>query len=193
MTIHVNIDEIIEGMSESVSINKDQKEKLQKVVKLIFEDGLQPKDALAISDQTIEAIYAHAYRFYQSAKYKDAGQIFRLLQTLNSADWRFYMGMGACLHRLGKYETASFMYQTAGDMAPNNPMPFYYCSDCRMKMGHFRKAVQLLKEVVKRCLGKKEYVAIRDRSLMTIGSLEQQSQQDKPKSAGALVNEEIQL
>ena len=164
----------IEGVSQEQNLNKGQQIKLEKALKQIFEEGVLPKEALGLSDQTLEALYAHAYRLYQSAKYKDAGYIFQLLQTLNPPDWRNYLGMGACLHRLEQYETASFMYQAAGEINKENPMPFYYCSDCRIKMGHFRKAIQLLNEVIKRSIDKPEYNIVSDRSIMMIQSLEKQ-------------------
>lgn len=170
----IEVEEIIDGVVKDQKLNKEQRDKLEKAFVEVFEHGVLPKDAMGLSDQTIEAIYAHAYRLYQSAKYKNAGYIFHILQSLNPRDPRFYLGMGACLHRLGNYETASFMYQVAGDVDVENPMPYYYCSDCRIKMGHFKRAVFLLKEVVKRTLNKPEFEAIRDRSLMTISSLEQQ-------------------
>jgi type III secretion system low calcium response chaperone LcrH/SycD len=174
----MEVKDMIEGVSKEKKLTKGQEIKLEKMLKQILEEGILPKDALGLSDQTIEAIYAHAYRLYQSAKYKDAGYIFSLLQNLNPQDWRFYLGMGACLHRLGKYETASFMYQVAGDIDVENPLPYYYCSDCRIKLGHFRKAAHLLKNVVMRSVGKKEYSSLRDRALMTIRSLEQQLQEE---------------
>lgn len=172
MTLNVNV--IIDGVTKDQNLSKGQKVKLEKAFTEIFEKGALPKDALGLSNETMEAMYAHGYRLYQSAKYKDAGYIFHLLQTLNPADPRNYLGMGACLHRLGKYETAVFMYQVAADLEKENPMPFYYYSDCAIKMGHLNKAIFLLKEVVKRAGSKTEYEAIKDRAQMTIRSLEEE-------------------
>ena len=170
----MTVSDFIESVSKEQHLSKEQKDKLADAFSRVSEGAATPKEALGLTDQTIEAIYGHAYRLYQSAKYKDAGYVFHMLRALNPEDPRFYLGMGACLHRLGKYELATFMYQVAGQLDRDNPMPLYYCSDCSIKLGHFNRAIFLLQEVVRRCGTKSNYISIRDRSLMTISSLEQQ-------------------
>jgi type III secretion system low calcium response chaperone LcrH/SycD len=161
----------VEELSDEKNLTKGQAIKLQKALREAIENGTSPQEALGITKGAVEMIYAHAYRLYQGAKYKDAGYIFHFLQSLNPKDYRFYLGMGACLHRLENYQTAAFMYDIAGALDKENPMPYYYSSDCRIKMGHFNAAIGLLQLVTERCKDNPQYSAILDRALMTINSI----------------------
>ncbi len=169
--------EVIE--SKASDLNEEQKKKLLEVGTKLFEEGVMPKEAMGLSDQTVEAMYAHGYRLYQAAKYGAAGHIFRMLTTLDPTEPKYYLGMGACLHRMKEYEPAVFMYELCGEMNKQDPMPLYYASDCRFNLGHDEIAIDELEQVIKRSEGKPEFARVADRAKMTLKS----KKENKPKEA----------
>lgn len=160
--------------SHAPDLTEEQRAKLHNIGVKIFEGGMIPKDAMQLSDETVEAMYAHGYRLYQGAKYGDAGHIFRMLAVLDPTQSKYYLGMGACLHRLKQYEPATFMYELAAALDKTDPMPLYYASDCRTNMGHEQIAMDHLKNVIERSKGREEYALIADRAKMTLDSLKKE-------------------
>jgi type III secretion system low calcium response chaperone LcrH/SycD len=161
-------------LKKAKELDDKHKEKLLEVGVKIFEEGLLPKDAMDLSEDTIEAMYAHGYRLYQGAKYGDAGHVFRTLAVLDPGDPRYYLAMAACLHRMKQFETAAFMYELTSMLDKKDPMPLYYASDCRINLGHKEMAMGHLEEVIARSKNLPEYALIADRAKMTLSKLEKE-------------------
>lgn len=140
----------------------------------LLKKGMPPKEAFNISDEKIEAIYANAYRLYNSGKYEEAGYLFRLLMLVEPTESKHAIGLGACLHLLKEYENAAQTYILAGIMDPENPVPHYHASDCYLQMRDKASAILMLDMAVKRSGEKPEYQILKDRALLTIESLKKE-------------------
>ncbi len=162
----------VEEMSQGME--PEQVENLQKLASKVVGRGVTPRDAIGLDDQMIEGIYAQAYRLYNTGKYKEASQLFRLLIMLNGAEPKYALGLAACFHMSKDYETAAEAYSNCGILDSNNPIPHYHASDCYIQMGDRVSAIIALEMAVKRSGTKPEFAQLKDRALLTIESLKQE-------------------
>jgi len=98
----------------------------------------------------VEGIYGQAYRLYQTGRYNDASQLFRLLIMINSTDPKFTLGLGACMHMLKDYKAAAGIYALCAVIDPDNPLPHYHASDCFLQMNDKPSALIALELAVKK-------------------------------------------
>ncbi|HEV8052438.1 MAG TPA: SycD/LcrH family type III secretion system chaperone [Parachlamydiaceae bacterium] len=136
--------------------------------------GTSPKDALGLTDAMIEGVYGQAYRLYNTGKYKEAIQIFRLLIMINSTEPKYAMGLAACFHMLKEYQTAVDTYTIVGVIDPESPISFYHASDCFMQMGDQVSAMIALEMAVKRAGDKPEFRTLKDRASLTVDSIKKE-------------------
>lgn len=161
-------------------LEPDQAKKLEQFASKVVGEGVSPRDAMGLNDQMIEGIYAQAYRLYNTGKYKEASQLFRLLIMLNGAEPKYSLGLAACFHMAKDYSTAAEVYTTCAMIDPTNPIPHYHASDCYIQLGDKISALIALEMAVKRSGTKEEYSQLKDRALMTIESLREEIA--KPKT-----------
>lgn len=134
-----------------------------------------PKNAMGLSDAMVEGLYSQAYRLYNTGRYKDAIQLFRLLIMIDSTEAKYSMGLGACFHMLKEYQSAVSTYALCGIIDSESPVPHYHSSDCYIQMGDPISAIISLEMAVKRAQNKPEFESLKDRALMTIESLRKEA------------------
>lgn len=153
--------------------------------KLTQKGGMVPKDALGLSDSFVEGIYGQAYRLYNSGRYKDASQLFRLLLMMDATEAKYVLGLAACFHMQKEYKAAVDTYSMCGILDANSPVPHFHASDCYIKMGDLTSALICLDLAVKRAGDKPEFATLKDRAQMTIESVKKEMQvSDKGKKKG---------
>lgn len=148
-------------------------DQLKNVVNDAGKKGDTILNAGGMSPQMVEGIYGQAFRLYNTGKYRDAGQLFRLLIMLNSSEPKYTMGLAACFHMLKEYKSAVEMYMVCSVLDPENPIPHYHASDCYIQMKSLMSALISLEMAVKRA-NKPEYQTLKDRALLTIESLKKE-------------------
>lgn len=172
----------------------DQKEQVRKAVEAIGEDvgtekgkdierlsdsvlaqRILPKNAMGLSDAMVEGLYSQAYRLYNTGRYNDAIQLFRLLIMIDSTEAKYSMGLAACFHMLKEYQSAVSTYALCGIIDSDSPVPHYHSSDCYMQMGDPVSAIISLEMAIKRTANKPEFQTLKDRALMTIESLKKEA------------------
>ena len=164
-------------------IGKDHAGNIEKLSKNAMMEQLLPKNAMGLSDAMVEGLYSQAYRLYNTGKYKDASQLFRLLIMIDSTEAKFTMGLAACFHMLKEYESAISTYALCGIIDPESPIPHYHSSDCYIQMKDYVSAIISLEMAVKRCGDKPEFQSLKDRALMTIESFKKKAKiGDLPES-----------
>ena len=136
--------------------------------------GTIPKNAFGLTDAMVEGIYGQAYRLYNTGKYQDAIQVFRLLVMINAMEKKYVMGLAACFHMMKKYSNAAETYSIVAVMDPQNPIPFYHASDCFVQIGDVVGALVSLESAVKRCGDKPEFSVLKGRALLSIESLKKE-------------------
>lgn len=158
---------------------------VEKLSREAMSQQILPKNMLGMSDAMVEGLYSQAFRLYNTGKYKDASQLFRLLIMLDSTEPKFVMGLAACLHMMHEYQNAINTYALCGIIDPESPVPHYHASDCYIQMKDYISAIISLEMAVKRAGAKPEYQSIKDRALITIKSLRKEAKMDKVPESSA--------
>lgn len=163
----------IEKMGENIGdISGKNMEKLSQSA---LAEKLLPKNIMGLSDAVVEGLYSQAYRLYNTGKYKDASQLFRLLIMIDPTEAKYTMGMAACFHMLKEYESAVSAYALCGIIDPDSPIPHYHSSDCYIQMKDYVSAMIALEMAIKRAGEKPEFQSLKDRALMTMESLKKEA------------------
>lgn len=150
---------------------KGHTEAFKSTIEKATRKGTSPKDALGLTDAMVEGVYGQAYRLYNTGKYKEAAQIFRLLVMINSTEPKYAMGLAACFHMMKDYQTAINTYSIVGVIDPESPISFYHASDCFMQMGDPVSALISLEMAIKRAGEKPEFKTLKDRAALTVENL----------------------
>ncbi|MCE5319040.1 MAG: SycD/LcrH family type III secretion system chaperone [Parachlamydia sp.] len=157
------------------SVGREKAQELQNVAAKVVQQGMMPKDMMGLSDAMVEGIYGQAFRLYNTGKYRDASQLFRLLIMLNSTEPKYAMGLAACFHMLKEYKNAVSTYAICGVIDPENPVPHYHASDCYIHLGDTASALIALDMAIKRAGEKPEYQTLRDRAKLMVESLKKEN------------------
>lgn len=161
------------------TLGKEKSKDFQNAAAKVVQQGMMPKDMMGLSDAMVEGIYGQAYRLYNTGKYKDASQLFRLLIMLNSTEPKYAMGLAACFHMLKEYKNAVSTYSICGVIDPDNPIPHYHASDCYIHMEDPVSALIALEMAIKRAGDKPEFQTLRDRASLTIEALKKEISEKK--------------
>jgi len=156
---------------------KKEEEATDAIKKMAEEIGGEkafPKDYMDLSDETVEGIYAQAYRLYKNGQYKEASQLFRFLIMLNVGEPKYLLGLGACLQMLKEYLKAAEAYALCSAIDPSSPLPYYHASDCYLKMNDKVSAAANLELAAKHAGDRPEYATIKDRCLMGLENIKKE-------------------
>lgn len=137
------------------------------------------KDVLDVSDETTEAIYGQGYLLYNTGRYNDASQIFKLLLTMNTTEAKYTMGLAACFHMLKEYQSAASTYMLVSSIDPLTPIPYFHASDCYIQIGDKASAALMLEMALKRSGDKKEFATLKQRAEITLAGLKKELSQGK--------------
>ena len=158
-------------MKEAFATMPDE---LKDMVSSYARDSASAKEAMGLTDGMIEGIYGQAYRMYNTGKYKEASQLFRLLMLLDPKQPKYILGLAACFHMLKEFKNAVQIYTMCGLMDPESPIPHYHLSDCYIQMNDKVSALISLEMAVTRAEGKAEYQILKDRAQLTIENLKKE-------------------
>lgn len=155
---------------------KELESSLKELTDKMFKQGIPPKEAMGISNQVLEGIYAQAYRLYNTGKYTEAVHLFRLLLMLDPTEFKYMLGLAACFHMLKEYKNAIQAYTMCAILDPQSPIPHYHSADCFIQMKDFLSAMLCLELTLKRAAEKPEYAKIKERAQMSLESIKKQQQ-----------------
>lgn len=114
-----------------------------------IQEGATFKDMYGVSDETMEALYAQAYRFYTSGKLADAEKLFRFLCIYDFHNVEYALGLGAVLQLQKRYEKALDVYGMAYVISEGNEAALFYAGQCHFllrRRGNARRCFKLLLE-----------------------------------------------
>ncbi len=171
---------------ETLEIGKQYGEKFahaaDNFMKSMVVDGVTPKDAIGLDKGALENVYAQAYRLYNTGKYIEAAHLFRMLILMNSLEAKYTMGLAACLQMVKEYQNAAYTYAMYSALEPNDPMPFYYSSDCYIQMKDHLSAMLCLQMTIDKAGNKPEFSQLKERALLSLNSLKQNSPEVQAKT-----------
>ena len=142
------VHEVIQNIDMPVGL--EERKKLEEIINQIFVEKKLPKDALGLSEETLEHLYAQGYRLYNNGNYKAAKDVFKVLNVYNPRESRYAGALGATFHRLKNYRDACEYYLAAAILDPQDPLPFYYMFDCYNQAGMLTEAEGCLLETIRR-------------------------------------------
>ncbi len=159
---------------------------------LALAKGKTFKDQAGVTDQQVDNTYALAHYLYSQKKYTEAAEIFRTLTLLDPSSFKYQLGFAACHHFLGNYNLATMYYVIAGELAPDNPLPYFHAGDCCQKRGDPVSAVVCYRSTLERIAQLKDqafWQTMKDRCELLIDQLRASGGAAPPKtkkaSAGA--------
>ena len=100
--------------------------------------------AMDITDDECEALYAFGHALYKQGKYADAFKAFSQATVYNHLESRYQEAAGAAAQMLGRYEDALRHYMAVTMMRLDDPAPVFHCAECLLEMGKLPEAVESL-------------------------------------------------
>lgn len=119
----------------------------EKLIQYLMEQTGELKEVMDLDATQIEALYAQAFKDYESGEYQKAMQVFSFLTRVNHLDKRFHVGYGATLQCLEKYTDAINAYLTASLLDLNDPQPTINIGYCLVKIRNYADAKNILRLV----------------------------------------------
>lgn len=102
--------------------------------------GLPFKDIYGISSESMEAIYAQAYEFYEDGRIEEAQTFFRFLCIYDFYNVDYAIGLGACFQLQKDYAKAIDVYASAYIIGDNDLRPVFYAGQCQLLLKELEKA-----------------------------------------------------
>jgi len=152
----------------------DVNEAIDQLTTDLYDKKMLPKDAMGLSDEMIEGMYSFGYRLYNTGKYEQAVQLFRLLVMFDPSQPKYSMGLGACFHMMKDYENATTTYVLCSIIDGENPLPHYHASDCYVHLNQPENAIIALDISIDRCGERPEYRLIKERAQLSRDALKEQ-------------------
>lgn len=154
------------------------KKGIEHMVNNVMNKGMMLKDAAGIKSSDLETLYAQAYQLYNTGKFEESRALFALLVNVDPIEPKYLFGVAACSHMLEQYEQAANCYNHSALLENENPVPYYHCADCYMKLEDKFSAIVVLKLCLERCGNKPQYSVIKDRAQMTLKKAEEEGAMD---------------
>lgn len=159
----------------------EQKAELTKQVTKQIQEGATVKEALGLTDENLEQVYAVAYTRYQQGAYQDAAALFRYLVSLDPNTYKFVLGLAAAHHKLHQYQPAANLYVLASLRAPSDPVPYFHVADCYIRLEDTEMARSALYLCISHCKSP-ESATMKERAQLILNALEGKSPEPEKKS-----------
>lgn len=128
--------------------------------------ALPPKDALNLPQEHLESIYGLAHNLYESGKYDEAANLFRMLIMIDHFDYRYHFGLAACMQMLEDYLKACTAYMMAATIDVKTPLPHYHSAECFIKMEEPGSACISLDLAITAAGDQKEFAILKERCIL---------------------------
>lgn len=156
------------------SQNPDEvKTALEGIKHKVLQEGKSPREAMGLSEPMMEGIYGYGYRLYNTGKYLQAIQLFRLLVMLDPTSTKYLFGLAAAYHMNKDWLTAGMCYSLTSLIDPKSPLPFFHASDCYYRIQDLNMAKQCLESCLRACQGHPENEIIQQRAQFMLQQLQE--------------------
>lgn len=127
-------------------LSSKAKEKLKnkKLLKKELEEGKTAQEIIGFSDEVMSKFYKAAYLLFEHKRYKDAGNAFLFLATLNPYNHDYWLGLGMSLQMDQDYEAAIDAYELSAICNMESPVPYFYLAKCLFAIHDRQSALQAL-------------------------------------------------
>ncbi len=116
----------MEGLSEEAT------KKLDTIVSSILKGDISMQQAMGVTEEQIEAMYAVAYNLFVNEKYTEALDAFVFASFIAPHNYKVMLGMASCAQVLENYAEALILFTYCCALEPNNPAPLLHAAECYM-------------------------------------------------------------
>ena len=113
-----------------------------------IQQGATFKDMYDISSDAMEAIYAHAYDFYQQGRLNEAESLFRLLCIYDFHNADYALGLGAVFQLKKHYSKALDVFALAYTLSGGDSRAMLYAGECNLLLRRLGKAKRCFESVL---------------------------------------------
>lgn len=96
------------------------------------------------NELVINELYTRGYFFYESGKYTEATDFFKVLTQMKAENPLYWNGLGACLQMQKKYHEALLAYSTAAILDSTNPITFFHAANCCFSLNHIAEGIKAI-------------------------------------------------
>lgn len=146
-------------------------EKLKKILSDVIDNGKSLAEAMNFTPDMLEEIYGVAQCKYSSGKYRDAASLFCYLISLDNSVPKYFLGAGACCHKLKNFDDAISFYARCAYLDETDPFPAYYASDCHLQLNDTDAALTNLILAILQSGDRPEYAILKERATMIRDSI----------------------
>jgi type III secretion system low calcium response chaperone LcrH/SycD len=139
-------------------------EKHKEVLLPYFAKGGTWHELLQCDPKEMESSYAHAYKLYQKAAYKEAAAAFSYLTILNPYEYNFWMGLGLSKQSDSLYEEAIVSYIAAETMDEAQPYPHLFLAQCFYALHIPEQVKERLQQTIRIAGDKKEFREVKQQA-----------------------------
>lgn len=132
--------------AEAFTFKKEEKEKLlrKNYLRKQLAKGKTPQEILKISTEEMANLYKTACHLFETHAYKEAGNGFLFLISLNAHQYHYWLGLGMATQMQGNFEPAIDCYEMAAIYEVESPTPYFYLAKCLYAMHERQSAEQAL-------------------------------------------------
>lgn len=167
--------------AHGANMTKEQKKDYAKFLYKIFNEGMSPKEAMEIPEAQIAIIARNAYNFFSTGHYKEASDLFEILQTLEPTKAFFAISLGVCYHRMKNYEKALTNYIKATVFDLKDPVPFFYAYDCCLNLNSEVLALMMIRNAIKRAGDEPKYAVLKQKATLIEQALDKKVHEELAK------------
>lgn len=110
------------------------------------------KDAVGMSDKDVEFLYGLAYSFFSHGRHGEAERVFSVVALCDPAQPRFWLGLGECRQKLGRYHDALAAYSRAFEPGCRDYRPALHIAECLFALRYLNATCVVL-DVAESLLG----------------------------------------
>jgi type III secretion system low calcium response chaperone LcrH/SycD len=155
------IDEKLKRFSDKLS--EEEMEMEREALKKVIIDGQVPREAMGISKDFMSLLYTFAFNSYNAGQYKEANQIFQMLNVLDPGVPRYLLGLAATYHKMKEYTTAIETYFTLSMIEMDSPIALFHIADCYEKLDMPVGVLMALGGAITRCGDEQKYAQLKGR------------------------------
>lgn len=140
-------------------------------ISLLAKEGVLSEEALGLTNKEAEKIYSHGKKLYDSGKYKDALAVFSILTLMNPNMPAYLYGLASSCYMLKNLEEAIEAFLEYAAIVPEDPMPYYYVSNCYEKKNDLFSAMVTLQAAINRAGNKDKFQELKNRAILILDYL----------------------
>ncbi len=109
-----------------------------------------PRTDLLLSEEEVEKFYAYGFAQYNSGRWAESADVFRVLCTRRPLEARFWFALGATLQEAESYSDALHAWAMCALLKKEDPYPHFHAAECCFSLNWTGDASKALKEAEER-------------------------------------------